>query len=82
MISRALMLSEIEGMQTLLGSWAAALKGEGPIPGSGGQPGIPYEDYPAPEDKRIACYQQLAGELVICAGKCETLADVIHNGAR
>lgn len=81
MISRQVMISELESVQSLIGSWVAVLKGEAAAPGMGME-GVPHEDYPAPRDKQIEFYQQLAGELVICAGKCETLADVIHNGAR
>lgn len=82
MISRQLMVSELESVQQLLGTWIAVLKGEGSVPGPLTQAGIPCEDFPAPAEKRIECYQQFAGELVICANKCETLADVIHNGTR
>lgn len=83
MISRQLMIAELESVQQLLGLWVLALKGETPAPGSYvSSPGIPAEDFPAAQEKRAECYQQLAGELVICAGKCETLADVIHNATR
>jgi len=82
MISRQLMVSELESVQALVGAWIAVLKGESGAPGYPSMPGIPAEDFPASQDKRVECYQQLSGELVICASKCETLADVIHNATR
>lgn len=78
MVSRQLMASEIKGVVEILSQWLSVLNGDSAVPGShGGTPGIPREDFPASEELRIEAYRQLSSELVICAGKCENLADVV-----
>jgi len=83
MISRTLMVSELEGVVSTLTAWIAALKQEAVVPGSHfSSPGLPSLDYPGSQEQLLEAFGQLSSELVVCAGKCETLADVIHNGTR
>lgn len=78
MISRQLMITELRGVLETVTLWVSVLNADSPIPGShGGQLGIPKEDFPGSDEQRVEAYRQLSSELVICAGKCENLADVV-----
>jgi hypothetical protein len=78
MISKKLMRDEMLGVIETLKVWVSVLNGDSPVPGSPTSDlGIPFEDFPGSEERRAEAYRQLSSELVICAGKCENLADVV-----
>jgi hypothetical protein len=82
-ISRSLATHELDGVIAILSRWSAVLKGEAEVEGGqGGPTGLPGLDYPGSDEALHLVLQQFSSELVICAGKCENLAEVIFNGNR
>jgi hypothetical protein len=80
-ISRDLAAHEVDGVVSILAKWSAVLKGQHPAEGMG-ENGLPGIDFPGNEEALAAVLQQFSSELVICAGKCENLAEVVFNGSR
>jgi len=78
MISLALALSEVQSAKLVLSQWEGVLTGERTVEGFG-HPGIPREHFPGNEDDKRDVLSQMASELVVVAGKCETLAEVLLN---
>lgn len=80
MLSREVLISEMEGVTKILTGWVTALKAEGVVPGSHSmENGLPSVDYPAPDEALAEAMRQLSAELAICAGKCENLAEVVYS---
>lgn len=74
-LSRSVMISEIQGAQAILEKWRKILALEE-------NNGIPGVDYDAPPQHTQECMTQMKAELVVCAGKCENLAEAIHDWLR
>jgi hypothetical protein len=74
-VSRTVLITELASTISILESWKKLLSKEG-------SPGIPGMDYDGTVAEFAACMEMFKGELVICAGKCENLAEAIHNWQR
>jgi len=75
-VSRELMLSEIRSTRTILEKWEKIVD-----PECEGQ-GLPVLDIQGSMDNLHECLIEMQAELVIAAGKCENLAEAIHNKLR
>lgn len=77
-VGRDVLEHELESCITLLQRWLLVVKREGVIEG-GHELGFPCLDYPSTEEILYATMQQMSRELVLCSGRCETLADVLYS---
>jgi hypothetical protein len=80
-ISRSVAIQELKSVAEMTAKWVSILQRDAPIEGAS-ENGLPAVDYPGAEIAFVQAMQQLSSELVICAGKCENLAEVIFNGSR
>lgn len=67
-ISPPVLLQELDAAKVILVKWLEAVAG-----------GIPMIDLPADEDALAEFLRELCGELLLVAGKCETLAQVLYG---
>jgi len=67
-VSREVLQAEVEAAKAILESWLNKIDA-----------GIPGVDLPAAELDTDVWVHQLCGELMVVAGKCETLATVISG---
>ena len=67
-VSREVLLAELEAARSILTKWQELVSA-----------GIPGVDLPAPEDETEGFVTELSGELLIVAGKCQTLAEVVYG---
>jgi len=75
-VSRSLILAELRGALAILDRWEKYMDPEDlEFP-------LPTLDAPAPQEHLIECLIEMQAELVIVAGKCENLAESIHNRLR
>lgn len=75
-ISRELLLTEIRSAKAILERWEKYVD-----PEDKDHP-LPALDVAAPRENLVECLIELQAELVIAAGKCENLAESIHNRLR
>lgn len=75
-VSRELLLSEIRSAKAVLERWEKFAD-----PENTDSP-MPALDVPAPMEHLVECLIEMQAELVIVAGKCENLAESIHNRLR
>lgn len=75
-VSRELLLSEIRSAKAILGRWEEIVD---PECDKGGLPGI---DMHGSKEQLYECLIEMQAEMVIAAGKCENLAEAIHNRLR
>lgn len=75
-VSRELLLAEIRSAISILERWEKLVDPENTsFP-------MPVLDSPAPNQHLAECLIEMQAELVIAAGKCENLAESIHNRLR
>ena len=75
-VSRGLLLDEIRSAKAILERWEKIVdpdNTDAPMPGL---------DVQAPREHLVECLIEMQAELVIAAGKCENLAESIHNRLR
>ena len=65
-VTQDVILSELDSAQKILAKWHAAAK-----------EGIPGVDVPGPQDSMEDYLRSFCGELLLVAGKCETLANLL-----
>jgi len=75
-VSRDLLLAEIRSARKILDRWERLVD-----PDNAEHP-MPVLDAQAPEQYLVECLIEMQAELVIVAGKCENLAESIHNRLR
>ena len=74
-VSRQLLLEEIRSAKAILERWEKIVDPESDVP-------MPVLDVQAPREHLAECLIEMQAELVIAAGKCENLAEAIHNRMR
>lgn len=67
-VSTQVLLSELAAARALIEKWEQTVG-----------TGIPGVDFPGSEDVTEGFVTELCGELLIVAGKCQTLAEVIYG---
>jgi len=75
-VSRELMLTELTGARKVLERW------EQIVDPDQADTGFPVVDWPAAPEALTQCLAEMQAELVLVAGKCEGLAEAIHNRLR
>jgi hypothetical protein len=75
-VSRKLMLDEIRSAKAILERW------EGIVDPENTAAPMPVLDVQAPKEHLVECLIEMQAELVIVAGKCENIAESIHNRLR
>lgn len=70
-VSSPVILSELESLKVIAEKWIEKI-----------QTGIPGVDLPAPDDRLELFLRELCGELLLCAGKCESLSTVLSGEVR
>jgi hypothetical protein len=75
-VSRQLLLSEIRSAKAILDRWEKYMDPENE------ESPLPALDVAAPKEHLVECLIEMQAELVIVAGKCENLAESIHNRLR
>lgn len=80
-VSRDVLEHELQSTVTLLQRWLQVVQNTGPIADMPSN-GFPAMDFPAGEELFDEALQQMSRELVLCAGKCESLADLLYSGSR
>ena len=75
-VSRKLLLDEIRSTKAILEKWEKIVDPECV------EVGLPVLDFQAPKERLFECLIEMQAEMVIASGKCENLAEAIHNRLR